>query len=62
MQKIRANGNTPPPGFHAHLGLLYSGIGKDDQMVQQWQTEKALFPEAAAYMDFLLKKFKKAGS
>lgn len=59
MQKIRAKGGTPPPGYHAHLGLLYSQIGKDDQVVQQLRTEKALFPESTAYMDFLLKKFEK---
>jgi hypothetical protein len=59
LQKIRAKGNTPPPGYHAHLGMLYASIGKDDQVVQQFQTEKTLFPESAAYMDFLLKKSKK---
>ncbi len=30
-------------------------------MVQQFQTEKALFPESATYMDFLLKNAKKEG-
>ncbi|MCW3481026.1 DUF4810 domain-containing protein [Neisseriaceae bacterium JH1-16] len=59
LQKIRAKGNMPPPGYHAHLGLLYAAIGKDDQMVQQFQTEKELFPESTPYMDFLLKKYKK---
>ena len=39
--------------------MLYASLGKDDQMVQQFQTEKQLFPESAAYMDFLLKKAKK---
>ncbi|MFC5694164.1 DUF4810 domain-containing protein [Pseudomonas sp. GCM10022186] len=58
LQKIRAKGGVVPPGYHAHLGLLYSGIGRDDQMVQQFETEKALFPESAAYMDFLLKNAK----
>lgn len=55
LQKIRAKNGAVPPGYHAQLGLLYSSLGKDDQMVQQFQTEKALFPESAAYMDFLLK-------
>ncbi|MCT7023003.1 hypothetical protein M1743_23395 [Salmonella enterica subsp. enterica serovar Saintpaul] len=27
-------------------------------MVQEFRTEKALFPESAAYMDFLLKNAK----
>ncbi|WP_445261164.1 DUF4810 domain-containing protein [Pseudomonas sp. RA_35y_Pfl2_P32] len=58
LQKINATGSTPPPGYHAHLGLLYLSMGKDDQMVQQFRTEKALFPESGPYMDFLLKNAK----
>lgn len=58
LQKIRATSGAVPPGYHAQLGLLYSSLGKDDQMVQQFQTEKALFPESATYMDFLLNNAK----
>jgi hypothetical protein len=55
LQKIRSTNANPPPGYHAQLGLLYGSLGKDDQMVQELRTEKALFPESATYMDFLLK-------
>lgn len=55
LQKIRSSNATPPPGYHAQLGMLYGSLGKDDQMVQELRTEKALFPESATYMDFLLK-------
>jgi hypothetical protein len=55
LQKIRSTNASPPPGYHAQLGMLYGSLGKDDQMVQQLRTEKALFPESATYMDFLLK-------
>jgi hypothetical protein len=61
LQKIMAAGNTPPPGYHAHLGMLYVDIGKDDEMVREFQTEKALFPESGAYVDFLLKNVKRKG-
>lgn len=61
LQKIKAQDGAVPPGYHAQLGLLYSSLGKDDQMVQQFQTEKALFPESATYMDFLLNNAKKGG-
>ncbi|MDH1631579.1 DUF4810 domain-containing protein [Pseudomonas mosselii] len=54
LEKIKAKNGAVPPGYHAQLGLLYSGLGKDDQMIQQFRTEKALFPESAAYMDFLM--------
>ena len=53
-QKARAADRTLPPGFHAHLGMLYAEIGKPDQVRQQFETEKALFPESAQYMDCLL--------
>ncbi|MBP5954623.1 DUF4810 domain-containing protein [Pseudomonas anatoliensis] len=58
LQKIRSSGKAVPPGYHAHLGLLYLSMGKDDQMVQQFRTEKTLFPESGTYMDFLLKNAK----
>lgn len=58
LQKINASGRQAPPGYHAHLGMLYLSLGKDDQMVQEFRTEKALFPESAGYMDFLLKNAK----
>jgi hypothetical protein len=59
MQKITAAGATPPPGYHAHRGLLYADIGKDDRMAREFQTEKTLFPESAAYVDFLMKNIKR---
>jgi hypothetical protein len=62
LQKIRARNGAIPPGYHAQLGMLYSSLGKDDQMVQQFQSEKALFPESAPYMDFLLKNAGKRGN
>lgn len=55
LQKIKAQNGAVPPGYHAQLGLLYSSLGKQDQTVREFETEKALFPESAAYMDFLLK-------
>lgn len=52
-----ASENLPvPPGFNAHLGLLYLQIGQGGKAQMAFQTEKARFPESAAYMDFLLKK------
>jgi hypothetical protein len=59
MQKMAAKGAMPPPGYSAHLGLLYSSVGKNDQAVQSFLKEKTLFPESGAYIDFLLAKTKK---
>lgn len=57
VQKARAADRALPPGFHAHLGMLYADVGKLDQVRQEFETEKALYPESATYMDFLLRKF-----
>ncbi|MDR0769772.1 MAG: DUF4810 domain-containing protein [Burkholderiales bacterium] len=59
QEKIAASGKTAPPGFYAHLGLLYAEIGDDAKAIASFETEKARFPEAAAYMNFLLKKNEK---
>jgi hypothetical protein len=59
LERIAAKGNVPPPGYRAHLGMLYAETGRDDLAVQQLQAEKAAFPESAAYIDFLLKKYQK---
>lgn len=63
VQKTRAAGTELPPGYHAHLGMLYAKIGKDDQVRQQFETEKTRFPESGSFMDFLMRSFsKKEGS
>lgn len=59
LQKIRTSGGAVPPGYHAHLGLLYGKQSKADQFMAQMQTEKKLFPESETYVDFLLRNFKK---
>jgi hypothetical protein len=59
LQKMRARGAAVPPGYHAHLGMLYAAIGREDQSIQELQTEKSLFPESTPYMDFLMRNDKK---
>ncbi|WP_068825295.1 DUF4810 domain-containing protein [Pseudomonas sp. BMS12] len=59
LQEARAKDRPLPPGFHAHLGMLYAELGKADQVHQEFETEKALFPESAPYMDLLLNNAKK---
>ena len=56
LQKMRSIGKNPPPGYHAHLGMLYSHLGKQDAVVQSFKTEMALYPESKPYMESLLKK------
>jgi hypothetical protein len=59
IEKIRATGKSPPPGFHAHLGLMYAQSGNSAQARHEFEAEKTLFPESATFMDFLLRNPKK---
>lgn len=61
LQRMRAKGEAPPPGYHAHLGLLYASLGQDEASVRELLTEKERFPESGPYIDFLLSKNKKGG-
>lgn len=51
VQKAAAANKPLPPGFHAHLGHLYYQLGKSDLALQEFQKEKAQFPESAVLMD-----------
>lgn len=53
MHRNRPPGQQLPPGFHAHLGMLYLKMGQSDQGMEQFVQEKRAFPEAAPFMDFL---------
>lgn len=55
IETARAANAELPPGFRAHLGMLYLKMGEGDKGVEQMQGEKAAFPEAAPFMDFLLR-------
>lgn len=58
-QEARAADKPVPPGYHAHVGYLYFQTGKIDQALQSFETEKALYPESAVYMDMLISRLKK---
>lgn len=58
LQKIRAAGQATPPGFMAHLGLLYGKQGDLVRFQQHLEIEKQQFPESETFVDFLLRKFK----
>jgi hypothetical protein len=44
-----------PPGFRAHLGMLYLKMGDGAKAFEQIESEKSAFPESVPYMDFLLR-------
>ncbi|WP_205527251.1 DUF4810 domain-containing protein [Solimonas sp. K1W22B-7] len=53
-QRAQSRGEALPPGFNAHLGLLYLNTGQLDKARGAFEAEETLFPEAKPYMDFLL--------
>lgn len=53
-QEARSRNKPVHPGFHAHLGYLYYQVGKTGAAKEQFETEKARFPESAVFMDRLL--------
>jgi hypothetical protein len=53
-EKARGSAAALPPGFRAHLGMLYLSMGNADQARALWQAEVAAFPESAPYMERLM--------
>jgi len=56
LQKNQEAHLACPPGLHGHLALLYAKLGNDAASRAHLEAERQLFPESAAYVDFLLKK------
>ncbi|MBR8656071.1 DUF4810 domain-containing protein [Achromobacter sp. Marseille-Q0513] len=55
VEKARATNRELPPGFRAHLGMLYLKMGDGEKGVEQLQGEKQAFPESTPFMDFLMR-------
>ncbi|EHK67649.1 DUF4810 domain-containing protein [Achromobacter arsenitoxydans] len=55
IETARASNTELPPGFRAHLGMLYMKMGNGDKGAEQMLGEKEAFPESAPFMDFLLR-------
>ena len=58
-KKACARNQRVPPGFHAHLGHLYSQLGRLDDARKQFETEKTEFPESALFVDQLIARLNK---
>ncbi len=59
VEKAASKNLALPPGFQAHLGMLYGSTGNSEKMRVHLEAEKRQFPESAVFMDFLLKKFER---
>lgn len=59
LKETESKGEKIPPGFYAHLGLLYAKAGKDAEFRTMLDLEKQHYPESSAYINNLNKNFKK---
>lgn len=56
--KAKASDEALPPGYRAHLGLLYAKQGDVQRLKSGLEEEKKVFPESTSFVDFLLRSFK----
>ena len=59
LDESKKTGSKAPPGFHAHLAILYQSLGRDQDFLAMIELEKRNYPESRKYMDFLLKNYKR---
>ncbi|UTW45499.1 DUF4810 domain-containing protein [bacterium SCSIO 12696] len=59
IQKAQAEGKPLPPGFYAHLGMLYAAEGQAERAAESLVREKELYPESTILIDKLLKNYGK---
>jgi hypothetical protein len=55
LQRAEAQGQSVPPGLHAHLGMLYFNTGREVEAREQFGMEKQLFPESGHFVDYVIK-------
>lgn len=56
IQKARSADKPLPPGFLAHLGMLYAQTGRNTDALNAFEAEKRAFPESAKLMDQFIQK------
>jgi hypothetical protein len=56
--EAQAKDEALPPGYRAHLGLLYARQGDTHRLQSGLEQEKQAFPESTTFADFLLRTFK----
>jgi hypothetical protein len=55
VARAQAQGQSVPPGLHAHLGMLYFNTGREPEAREQFALEKQLFPELGHFVDYVMK-------
>lgn len=60
LAEVQGKGTVPPPGFYAHLGMLYSKVGRDAEVQKMFAMEMKLYPESSTYINNINNGFKVA--
>lgn len=55
VARAQAQGQSVPPGLHAHLGMRYFNTGREPEAREQFAMEKQLFPESGHFVDYVMK-------
>lgn len=55
--EIKSKGSAPPPGFYAHLGMLYSKVGRESEVMNMFEMEKKIYPESAIFINNIINGF-----
>lgn len=56
--EAQGKGSVPPPGFYAHLGMLYTKAGRDSDTQKMFAMEMKLYPESSIYINNINNGFK----
>lgn len=56
IEKARSEDKPLPPGFRAHLGVLYFQNGQSDKALELFESEKSLYPESTKLMNRFIEK------
>lgn len=59
IEQTHAEGKRVPPGVHAHLGYMYYVQGNESAALEEFATERELFPESATFVDGMIGRIRK---
>ncbi len=59
LERTLAEGKRVPPGVHAHLGYMYFIQGNERAAMNEFATERQLFPESTMLIDGMLERMQR---
>ena len=56
IKRARAQNIPVPPGIHVHLGYMHIVLGQEDAAVNEFVSERELYPESTVFIDGMLQR------